>query len=292
MYPPDFEYRRAGTLEEALDLLREYGSDARLLAGGQSLLPLMKLRLARPGVLVDIGRIPDLAGVGRSNGTTTVGAMTTHTELERSEVLQAQLPLVSETAAAVGDRQVRNRGTWGGNLAHADPASDPPATFLALDGVAVAAGPDGNRREIPATDFFSGMFQTALGPEEILVEIRFPTADGARAGWAYQKAAHPASRYAVVGVAAFLRVGEDGKVERVRVGVTGAGTHARRATLVEQALEGQSPEASLIRQAAELAPEGIDLRSEIYASAEFRAQLLRVHTERALTRALERAVEG
>lgn len=292
MYPADFDYRRAGTLEEALELLREHGSDARLLAGGQSLLPLMKLRLARPGVLVDIGRIPDLSGVRRSDGTIAVGALTTHTELERSELLQAELPLVSETAALVGDRQIRNRGTWGGNLAHADPSSDPPATFLALDGVAVAARAGGSRREIPAGEFISGMFQTALRPEEMLVEIRFPAADGGRAGWAYQKVAHPASRYAVVGLAASLRVGEDGKLERVRLGITGAGTHARRASQVEQALEGQSPEASLIQQAAELAPEGIDLRGDAYASAEFRAHLLRVHAERALTRALERAVRG
>lgn len=290
MFPARFEYRRAGSIAEAVSLLQEHGPEAKLLAGGQSLLAIMKLRLAQPRVLVDIGRLDELRGIERTNGSLTIGALATHTDVERSALLQRELPLLSEAAGQIGDRQVRNMGTWGGNLAHADPTSDPPAAVLALEGTLIATGRRGGRREIPVSDYFRGFFQTALAPDEMLTGIRFERLDRARAGWAYEKVPHPASRYAVVGVAAFLKVGSDGQLERVRVGVTGAGSHAQRARSLEAALEGHKPEESLLKEAAGLAPEGMELRSDLFASAEFRAHLLRVHTRRALKRALERAL--
>ncbi len=283
MIPAAFEYHRPGTLDEALRLLQEL-PDAKLLAGGHSLLPMMKLRLVSPAHIVDIGRVPDLRQIVRQGDTVIVGALSTHWMLESSELLQAAVPVLVETAAKVGDVQVRNVGTIGGSLAHADPAADYPATILALEADLVAQSPRG-RRTIRAGEFFTGFFSTALATDEILVEIRIPGSSGM--GGAYLKFPHPASGFAVVGVAALVSASR-GTVDRVRVGVTGVGPTGYRATGVEGALTGQPATAATIAAASEHAADGIDVNEDIFAAADYRAHLSRVFTKRALTLALER----
>ncbi len=208
MIPVAFDYERASSAEEALALLGQHGDEAKLLAGGHSLLPLMKLRLALPGVLVDVGRLTDLSYVRDGGDHIAVGALTRHRDLEISELLAAELPILAHVASLVGDPQVRHRGTIGGSVAHGDPASDLPAAVLALGGTLVARGP-GGEREIAATDFFEGFLETALADDELLIEVRVPKAAGA--GWSYQKFNRRAQDWAIVGVAA------------VRNGTTGIG---------------------------------------------------------------------
>jgi carbon-monoxide dehydrogenase medium subunit len=219
MYPVPFEYHRAGSVDEAVALLGRFGESARLLAGGHSLLPLMKLRLAEPRHLVDIRRIPGLSGVREEAGALIIGAATPHQVLERSSVIRQRLPMVSEAAAQIGDAQVRNMGTIGGSLAHADPAADLPAVMLALDAELVAVGPKG-RRAIPVDRFFAKLFTTTLSAGELLTEIRVPLPPPGSGG-AYAKLPHPASRYAVVGVAALVSV-SGGKITGARVAITGS----------------------------------------------------------------------
>lgn len=285
MYPAAFDYYRATTLQEALSLLKQH-PEAKVLAGGHSLIPLMKLRLASPPALVDIGRISELKGIRRTDGTVVIGALTTHREVEFSEALKQWCPLLPEVAAQIGDPAVRNMGTIGGSLAHADPAADYPAAMLALGASMKAVGPGGERM-IPAEAFFVGMLTTALQPGEILTEVHVPVL-GPGTGWAYEKFPHPASRYAVVGVAAVVRV-EGGVCREARVGITGAAPKAFRATAIEQALAGRPLEEATIRAAVEKAvsPEG--LLSDPFASAEYRAHLCAVLARRALLRAASRA---
>ncbi|MCX7622222.1 MAG: xanthine dehydrogenase family protein subunit M [Thermomicrobium sp.] len=286
MYPSTFTYYRAGSVQEALKLLVE-NPDAKLLAGGHSLIPAMKLRLATPSALIDISRIPELAGIRDAGDRIVIGAMTRYDDIRRSDLVQRVLPILPEAIDVIGDLQVRNMGTIGGSLAHADPAADLPAVVLALGAELKAVGPNGERT-IPADQFFVDLFTTALQANEILTEIAIPKPP-ARTGMSYQKFANPASGYAVVGVAAVVPLGEDGKVSAVRVGVTGAGPYAVRRENVEQALVGKEPTAEAIEAASQLASEGMNFNSDIFASEEYRAHLTRVFTKRALTRAVERA---
>ena len=276
MYPASFEYLRPSTLDETIRLLVEHGDEATLLAGGHSLIPAMKLRLALPKFVVDLGRVADLSYIRESGGRIAIGAMTTHHALESSGVLRARCPLLPETAAHIGDVQVRNRGTIGGSLVHADPAGDWPAAILALEAEIELAGPKG-RRTVRADAFFVDLLQTAIAPDEILCEIRVPATPRSVA---YEKTEQKASGFALAGVA--VVVGSTG----VRVGVTGVGPKAYRASGVERALAGQAaPTGEAIAQAARHAADGIEALGDIHASPEFRVHLAEVNAKRALTRA-------
>lgn len=272
MIPAPFTYRRAGSAEEALALLDEYGDDAKLLAGGHSLLPLMKLRLAVPEIVVDIGRVTDLSYVREDGNAIAIGALTRHRELETSELLAREVPLLAHAAGFVGDPQIRHRGTVGGSLAHGDAASDLSAVLLALDATLVARGPSGTR-EVPAADFFSDFLETALEPEELLTEIRIPTP--VAAGWGFEKFNQRAIDWAVVGVAT---VGNS-------VGLVNMGPTPLRAHGVERALAGGATPA----EAAEYAGEGTSPGDEASASADYRRHLARVLTRRALEHSRELA---
>ncbi len=271
MIPVPFDYVRAGSADEAVSLLVEHGDDAKLLAGGHSLLPLMKLRLATPGVLVDVGRLTDLAYIREEGDHVAVGALTRHRQLETSGLLQAQVPLLPHVAGLVGDPQVRHRGTLGGTLAHGDPASDLPAAVLALGGTLVAQGPSG-RREIAVTDFFTGFLETALRPDELLVEVRLPKAPGA--GWSYQKFNRRAQDWAIVGVAA-VHNGSTG------VALVNMGSVPLRAGAVEQALAGGAS----VTEAAQMADEGTSPPADLNGSEEYRRHLVKVLVRRALEQA-------
>ena len=271
MIPAAFEYRRASTLQEAMQFLSDGGEDAKLLAGGHSLLPLMKLRLAAPSLLVDIGRLNDLSYVRENGDWVSVGALTRHRDLETNEVLEAHAPLLSHVAGQVGDPQVRHRGTIGGSIAHGDPASDLPAACLALGATFVAEGPNG-RREIDAGDFFQGFLETALMPDEVLVEINFPKVTGA--GWSFQKFNRRAQDWAIVGVAAVSG-------DRPGVALVNMGPVPLRASAVEAAL-GSGASA---RDAAEHAADGLEPPEDLNASAEYRTHLAKVLVRRALEEA-------
>ncbi|HZJ55390.1 MAG TPA: xanthine dehydrogenase family protein subunit M [Myxococcaceae bacterium] len=286
MYPVPFEYHRAGSVDEAVALLGRFGESAKLVAGGHSLLPLMKLRLAEPRHLVDIRRIPGLSGVREEGGALIIGAATPHQLLERSPLVRQRIPMLSEAAAQIGDAQVRNMGTIGGSLAHADPAADLPAVMLALGAELVAVGPKG-RRALPVDRFFVKLFTTTLAPGELLTEIRVPLPP---AGWggAYAKFPHPASRYAVVGVAACLTVSAR-KITEARVAITGMAAKAVRASATEAALVGQDAEAAVVAAAAERAVEGLTVRSDPRMDPSYWRALAVTYTRRALTTALERA---
>jgi len=268
MIPAAFDYKRAGSSEEAIALLGEYGDEAKLLAGGHSLLPMMKLRLAVPTVLVDIGRVDDLSYINDGGDHIAIGALTRHRALEVSDLLASDCPILSHVASKVGDPQVRHRGTLGGSLAHSDPASDLPAAVLALGGTLVAQGPNGSR-EIAAADFFTGYFESALNEDEMLTEIRVPKASG---GWNYQKFNRRAQDWAIVGVAA-VQVNGGTNVSLVNMGSTPI-----RAGAVEAALAGGASAAD----AAEAAADGTEPPTDLNASPEYREHLARVLTQRAL----------
>ncbi|HEX6533116.1 MAG TPA: xanthine dehydrogenase family protein subunit M [Gemmatimonadaceae bacterium] len=288
MYPAPFEYHRPASVEEAVALLGAHG-DAKLLAGGHSLIPLLKLRFAQPAHLIDVRRIPGLAGIGERDGAIVIGAATTHAALARSELLARVLPIVPEAASQIGDAQVRNMGTIGGSLAHGDPAADLPAVMLATDAELTAVGPHGPRT-IPADAFFVDLLTTALEPTEVLTRVRIPLPASATGG-AYEKYPHPASRYALVGVAVMLTV-SGGTIARARVAITGVGARATREGAVERALTGERPSDALFASAAEHVAEGVELRSDVHGSAEWRRGLAVAYTRRALTRAAARAARG
>lgn len=285
MYSTEFAYHSPASLQEVLTLLQSSdGSDVKVLAGGQSLLPLIKLRLAEPATLVDVGKVAELRGIADAGNGVVLGATTTYFEAIDSPVVQRRCPLIIQALNQVGDPQVRARGTIGGSLAHADPAGDLPAVALALDAEMRAAGPNG-QRSIPAASFFTDMLTTALSPNEVLTSVKFLATDTPHTGTAYMKHRHPASGYAVVGVAAVVRLNDDGTCAEARVGITGAGTHATRATSVEQALAGRALDDASVAAASAHAADGLDLMSDTYASDEFRAHLTRVLTRRALAAA-------
>lgn len=287
MIPAQFDYVAPTSLDEALQILADRGDDAKILAGGHSLLPAMKLRLAMPALLVDIGRIRSLSYVKIEDGTIRIGAMTTHFEIESSELLREHCRLLPETASHIGDVQVRNKGTIGGSVAHADPAADWPAAVLALDAEIVAAGPKGTRT-ISAGDFFVDMMTTALEPNEILSEIRIPV-PAAGTGTAYMKVRQPASGFAVVGIAACVRKNADGMCASASIGVTGIASKAYRATAVEQALAGAALDGDAIATAAAAVASGVDVNGDLYASADYRRHLARIYTRRAIEAAATRA---
>jgi carbon-monoxide dehydrogenase medium subunit len=287
MYAPSFDYFCARSVADAHQLLSAHPG-AKLLAGGHSLLPLLKLRLAAPSALVDIGRIPELRGISRQGDWIRIGALTTHAELAASADLRTAAPALADAAAIVGDPAVRNRGTIGGNIAHADPASDLPTVLVALDARIVAAGPAGERT-IHADQFFTGIMTTALSEDEILVGVHLP-ASGRGEASAYEKFSHPASRYAVLGVAAWVAI-KDGTCSSARIALGGLLPHARRAGSVERALIGKALNDDAIAAAADqVAPDlGDDVLGDIYASAEYRAAMAPVFTKRALGNAVARA---
>ena len=286
MVPSSFEYVAPTTLAEALDLLRRYGGDAKVVAGGHSLIPLMKMRLSEPKHLIDLGRISDLSYIREQDGGLAIGAMTTYYQLESSRLVQDKYLALAEAAYLVADLQVRNKGTIGGSLAHADPAADLPAVLLALE-AGMRTGDSSQQRTVDAAEFFVYPFTTSLKEDEILTEIRIP-APPAHTGGSYKKFANKASRFAVVGVAAFVTV-NGGVCQRVRIGITGAGPRATRAREAEKALEGSEGTESNIAQAAQQATEGIEFLADIHASAEYRSHLTQVFTRRALEEAIGRA---
>lgn len=280
MIPAAFEYLAPSSLEEALSLLSSNGEEARVLAGGQSLLPLMKLRLTAPSYLIDLGRIPGLAFIASaSSERLTIGAMTPYRQIEESDVLRRECPLLPQIASVVADVQVRNRGTIGGSLAHADPTADMPAAALALGAEVKAVGPRGERW-IRAEDFFIGFFETALAADEILTEVRVPVLSG----WttAYLKAAPRGSGFTTAGVAVCLRQGEDHTCEEIRIGVTGVSEKPFRAHVAEEALQGRALDDGAIVEAASSITEGLWVMDDVRASAAYRSHLARLYTTRAI----------
>src|SRR5918999_2771939 len=282
MIPLAFDYEVAESVDHAVDLLGQHGEDAKLLAGGHSLLPIMKLRLAAPAVLVDLGRLEDLSYVRDEGDHIAIGAMTRHTDVEHSQLLLERCGLLSFTASLVGDPQVRHRGTIGGSLAHGDAASDLPAAMLALEGTFVVKG-SGGERTVAAGDFFEDYLQTALAPDEVLTEIRVPKLNGA--GWSYKKFNRRAQDWAVVGVAAVVER-SNGSIGSARIALTNMGSTPLRATAAEGALSGADP--SSVAEATSSADEGTSPSSDIAASAEYRRHLARVLSRRAVEQALSR----
>jgi carbon-monoxide dehydrogenase medium subunit len=270
MIPAAFDYKRAGSAEEAISLVGEYGEDAKFLAGGHSLLPLMKLRLAQPSVLIDIGRLADLSYIRDAGDHIAIGALTRHADVEHSPVLAEHVPLLAHAASYVGDPQVRHRGTIGGSIAHADPASDLPATTLALGATYIVQGPAGTR-QIPAAEFYIGFLESALAADEILTEIRVPKMNGA--GWNFQKFNRRAQDWAIVGVAAWRRGNESG------IGLVNMGSTPILATSVATAIAAGAS----IDDAAKLAATDAEPQADLNASVEYRTHLAQVLVRRALT---------
>ncbi len=279
-----FDYTRASSVEEALSKLRDAKGEGKLIAGGHSLIPAMKLRLSGPKVLIDIGRIPGLAGIRRKDGAIEIGAATVHHDVATSSDVQQACPMLAEAAAAIGDPQVRNCGTVGGSLAHADPAADYPAVMLALDATIHIRSAKG-ARSVKAGDFFRGLFSVDLSPDEMIVAVEV---NPVKAG-AYAKLYQRASHFAIVGVAAALNV-KNGTVQSARVGLTGAGSHAVRLTSVEQALVGKPLSKETIAAASRVAGSDVDdLSADLHASADYRRAMIPVFTGRALSAAAARA---
>lgn len=280
MIPAAFDYQAPATLDEAVSLLASDPDGAKVLAGGHSLIPAMKLRLAQPQLLVDIARIKSLSYIREERDQILIGATTTHYQLESSDLLKRICPLLPACAASIGDVQVRNKGTIGGSIAHSDPAGDWPAAVLALDAELVLVGPNGERT-VKAADFFVDLLTTDLQPGEILREIRIARLAG-RFGQAYQKVPHPASGFAVVGVAVHLALNDDGSCKAAQIGLTGVGVKAYRAQAVESALAGKSLDEQTITAAAAHVCDGVDPNADLYASGEYRCHLAQVHTRRAI----------
>lgn len=286
MYTPTFDYFRPTTVREAIDLLKS-NPEAKLLAGGHSLLPAMKLRATAPAALVDLSRVPGLSGIELAGDRLTIGALTTHGAVVANATVSEHCPLLHETAMNIGDLQVRNRGTIGGSIAHADPAADYPTALLALGAEITVEGPSGSRT-IKAADFFLDLFSTALGEAEIVTAVSVPTY-GSGTGGAYIKHRHPASSYAVVGAAALVTVSA-GKVSSAALAIGGAQSHAVRASAAEAALVGRAPSTENLAAAAARVADAVTApMSDLYASGEYRAHLAVVLAERALAQAVSRA---
>jgi carbon-monoxide dehydrogenase medium subunit len=280
MIPQEFDYSAPTSLQETLQMIAD--GERKILAGGMSLIPMMKLRLAAPEHVVDLARVPGLNHIAESGGTIRIGATATHHDIETSTVIRARCPLLVEAASHIGDMQVRNRGTIGGSIAHADPAADYPATLLALEAQVRLASAK-SERTVAATDFFIDAFTTALEPGEIVVEVAVPAEESSE-GYRYEKVPHPASGFAIVGVAA--RIKKSGaKISMARIGVTGMGAHAFRALEAERLLEGGAG----LDQAIATVGQGVEANADLYASAEYRKHLARVRAKRAISVALTRA---
>ncbi len=287
MIPAVFDYVAPESLDEAIRALGDHGENAKLLAGGHSLLPLMKLRLARPVLLIDLNRIPGLNTITQEGEKIVIGALTTHYQIESSELLKKRCPLLPQTAREIADVQVRNRGTIGGSLMHADPSADFPAAVLALGAELKLRGPKGERL-IGAEQFFVGPMTTATEPNEILTEIRAPVFPR-RSGSAYLDMAQPASGFAIVGVAVWLSIDSKGRCEEIGIGITGLSDKPFRAHAVEERLRGNKLTAKLVEASARQAADGIDPLDDLHASADFRAHLARVYTARAIQQAAKQA---
>lgn len=281
MIPSQFEYVRASSLDEAVSALAEHGDEAKVLAGGQSLLPLLRLRLAAPEVLVDVGRVPELTGVREDGDHLVIGAMTSHHEVMTNPLVRQHAGLLAEATRTVADPAVRHRGTFGGSLSHADPAADLPAVALALDAEMVAVGP-GGRRTIAAADFFEDYLETALSDDEVLAEVRLPKATGW--GYRYEKFRRVAQAWAIVGVATMVRR-SNGSIAEARVGLSNMGATPLRAQAVEQALSGAEAADAAIARASEAATEGTSAPSDLNGRSDYREHLARVLTHRALASA-------
>ena len=283
MIPTTFEYARATSIDDALAKLKAAGSGAKFIAGGHSLIPLMKLRLSEPQVLIDISRLPELAGIREREGKIVIGAGTVHHDVATSSLLREQCPVVAEAAAEIGDPQVRHRGTLGGSVAHADPSADMPAVLMALDAEIHLRGPKGWRM-VKSSDFFQGLFTVDMASDEIIASVQFVPMRAAGYAKLHQRASH----YAIVGVAAALEV-RSGTIASARIGLTGAGSHAQRLSNVEQALAGQPLSAQVIDGAAQVAGQGVeDVNSDIHASEDYRRAMIPVFTRRALVAAMAR----
>ena len=282
MIPPAFDYAAPESLDDAIRLLSQGGEDAKLLAGGHSLIPLMKLRLAAPALLVDLRKVPGLHGIQREDGHFRIGAMTTHRTVE----FTPELGLAARAAGTIADPQVRNRGTLGGTLAHADPASDMPAIMLAAEGSVTARGP-GGQREIAAADLFQDYLTSSLAPDEIITEVRIPALDGY--GFSYQKFNRRAEDWAMVAVSALVSKAADGTCEDVRIALSNMGSVPLRATAAEAALRGRGLDAQTIAAAAEQAPEGTDPPEDLNATSDYKRHLARVLCRRALEEAVAAA---
>jgi carbon-monoxide dehydrogenase medium subunit len=288
MKPPPFEYRDPRTLEEAVEALRDCPGEAKILAGGQSLLPMLNMRLARPDLLVDLGRIASLDFIREERGTLAIGAMTSKRAVERSELVERRQPLLRAATLLIAHPQIRNRGTVGGSLAQADPASEYPAVAIALDAELRAVGPEGERA-IPARDFFVTYLTTALSPQEVLTEIRLPALPE-RTGWAVQEVARRHGDYAMVGIAARVALDGRGRCAEARLVLFGVGATPVRASAAEDLLAGEAPGEALFARAARAVVESLEQPlSDVHASADYRRQLAAVLTRRALAEACARA---
>ena len=290
MIPSAFEYCAPTSVGEAIGLLKQHGSEAKILSGGMSLIPLLKLRLAAPRFLVDINRLPGLSYIKEGDGFLKIGALTREADLERSELVRSKYPILADTASVIADPLVRNMATVAGNLAHGDPANDHPATMLALEAQVVATGPNGERK-IPVTEFFTGLFTTVLNSDELLTEIQIPIPP-AGSGGAYIKLERKVGDFATAAVAVQLSVGAGDICQKAGIGLTNAGPRPVKARKAEDALRGKKIDGETIREAARLASEESDPKSDLRGSSEYKRDLIRVLTARALHRALERARGG
>jgi carbon-monoxide dehydrogenase medium subunit len=286
MIPAAFEYSSPKSLSEAIALLVKHGADAKILAGGMSLIPLMKLRMAAPKHLIDLNGIAELSYIRESDGHLTIGALTRESDLDESALIREKYPIIADTAAVIGDPLVRNMATVGGNLAHADPANDHPATMLALSAEVVATGPKG-KRTIPLSELFTGLFTTALEPDEILTEIRIPTPP-ARSGGAYVKVERKVGDFATAAVAAQVTL-DGNNCKRVGIGLTNVGSTPIHATRAEKALQGKPADAANIDAAARIAAEEAEPSDDLRGSVDYKRSLIRVLTGRALRLAIARA---
>lgn len=284
MIPNSFDYVRAGSIEEAIQLMQESNGEGKFVAGGHSLVPLMKFRLTNPGKLIDISQIAELRGIRQEGNRLVIGAMTTHKQLYQDGLVKENIPVLAEAARTIGDMQIRNRGTVGGNLAHADSAADLPGVALALDALMEVQGEDG-KEVIDVEGFFLGPLVTALPESSVLTSVSF-LIPPAHTKSVYLKYAHPASGYAVVGVCAIAGVGQDGRIDFLRIGINGVGDIAYRATSVEHELLGAKPTVETIRLASALAANEGEIGSDLFASEEYRRNIAAVYTERALARIL------
>jgi carbon-monoxide dehydrogenase medium subunit len=287
MIPPAFEYLRPKSIPEAIALLQQHGDEAKLLSGGQSLIPMMKLRLARPGFLIDINAITGLAYIKEDGGFLKIGGLTREAELEASPLVRSKYALLTDTAAVIADPQVRNLATVGGNLAHGDPANDHPATMIAFGAQVVATGAKGER-VIPIEDFFVTLFTTALKHDEILTEIRIPSPPP-KSGGAYFKVERKVGDFATAAVAAQLTLDGGGVVQKAGIGLTNVGPTPIKAKKAEDFLRGKKPDAATLAQAAQLASEQAQPGSDLRGPAEYKKGLIKELTKRALSRAVERA---
>ncbi|HEY6308323.1 MAG TPA: xanthine dehydrogenase family protein subunit M [Candidatus Angelobacter sp.] len=287
MIPPSFEYLRPKTIPEALAFLEQYGDDAKVLSGGQSLIPMMKLRLARPAYIVDLNRIAGLSYIKEEGGFLKIGGLTREAELESSALIRSKYPLLMDTAGVIADPQVRNLATVGGNLAHGDPANDHPATMIALGAQVVATGGKGER-VIPVESFFVSLFTTALEQGEILTEIRIPVPP-AKSGGAYVKVERKVGDFATAAVAVQLTLDDKGAVQKAGIGLTNVGPTPLKAKKAEDFLRGKKPDAAAIAQAAQLAADDAQPSSDLRGPAEYKKGLVKELAKRAISRAIERA---